>query len=49
MEYVEKCAESGFRILEKKLEDCGDDNDLLERRMLKELDLLYTSSVENDI
>ena len=49
MDYVEQCAESGFRVVEKKLEECGDDNDLLERRMLKELDLLYTSVVENDI
>ena len=49
MEYVEQCAENGFRIIEKKLEECGDDNNLLERRMLKELDLLYTTLVENDI
>ncbi len=49
MDYVEQCAESGFRVIERKLEECGDDNDLLERRMLKELDLLYTSVVENDI
>lgn len=49
MSYVEQCAESGFRIVEKKLEESNDDNDLLERRMLKELDLLYTAVVENDI
>ncbi len=49
MEYLEQCAENGFRIVEKKLDECGEDNDLLERRMLKELDLLYTSLVENNI
>ncbi len=49
MEYLEQCAENGFRIVEKKLDECGGDNDLLERRMLKELDLLYTSLVDNDI
>lgn len=49
MDHLEQCAESGFRILEKKLEDASEDNNLLERRMLKELDLLYTALVENDI
>ena len=49
MDHVEKCAESGFCIIERKLEESGGDNQLLERRMLKELDLLYTTNVENNI
>lgn len=49
MNYVEKCAEGGFGVIEKKLEDANGDNELLERKMLKELDLLYTVNVENDI
>ncbi|MBE6977872.1 MAG: hypothetical protein E7438_04435 [Ruminococcaceae bacterium] len=49
MDYVEQCAESGFRVVEAKLEEAGNDNNLLERLMLKELDLLYTALVENDL
>lgn len=49
MDYIEQCAESGFQIIEKKLQEVNGDNNLLERRMLKELDLLYTTLVENDI
>lgn len=49
MNYIEQCAESGFKVIEQKLEECGEDPNLLERRMLKELDLLYTTVVENDI
>ena len=49
MDYVEQCAESGFQILERKLNEANGDNNLLERRMLKELDLLYTTVVENNI
>lgn len=49
MDHVEQCAENGFQILEKKLKEANGDNNLLERRMLKELDLLYTTVVENDI
>ncbi len=49
MEYIEKCAENGFDVLKKKIEEADGDNAMLERRMLKDLDLLYTSTVENDI
>ena len=49
MNYVEKCAESGFKVIEKKIEESNGDNELIERKMLKELDLLYMVNVENDI
>lgn len=49
MDYFEQCAEKGFQIIEEKASDAGYDNTLLERRVLKELDLLYIKIVENDI
>jgi len=49
MDYVEQCAESGFRVLEQKIADADDDNNLLERTWLKELDFMYTKLVENDL
>ncbi|MGI6721775.1 MAG: hypothetical protein ACOX4I_04330 [Anaerovoracaceae bacterium] len=49
MDYIEKCAENGFSVLEEKIEKADGDNDLIERRMLKNLDFLYTNNVENDI
>lgn len=45
----EQCAEAGFAILQKKINDANGDEDILEARLLKELDLLYTKVVENDI
>jgi len=49
MDYIEECAETGFAVLKEKIESADGDNTILERRMLKELDLLYTKNVENDI
>lgn len=48
-EYFEKCAEGGFNELSQKLEDSDWDNEMLERRMLKELDLLYNLNVKSII
>lgn len=38
---AERCAESGFEILKGKIEDSGGNEELLAKRMLSELDLLY--------
>lgn len=45
----EQCAESGFKDLRKRIIDAGKDREILERRMMKELDLLYTTNVDADI
>lgn len=49
IELCEKCAEAGFKKLKEKYDNADCDIDLLERRMLKDLDLLYTQNIENDI
>lgn len=48
-DFCEQCAETGYQKLLVKYNDAGCDEELLERRMLKELELLYTKNVENDI
>lgn len=48
-DFCEQCAESGYQFLQKKYNDVDCDSELLERRMLKELELLYTQNVEADI
>jgi len=45
----EQCAETGYQLLQKKYNDADCDSDLLERRMLKELELLFMKNVEADI
>ena len=45
-EYCEKCAEGGFDILELMLEESGYDEARLERKMLRELDFLYSQYVD---
>lgn len=45
----EQCAETGYQLLQKKYNDAGCDSDLLERRMLKELELLFMKNVEMDV
>ena len=45
----EQCAEAGYQLLQKKYNDADCDSDLLERRMLKELELLFIKNVEADI
>ena len=49
VELCEQCAESGLEILKQQYEKADGDSDLLERRMLKNLDLLYTQMIESDI
>jgi len=48
MDVCEQCAEAGYQLLVKKYNDAGCDTDLLERRMMKELELLYTKNVASD-
>ena len=48
-DFCEQCAEAGYQVLLKKYNDAGCDEELLERRMMKELEMLYTKNVENDI
>ena len=44
-ELCEKYAETGYQVLLKKYNDAGCDEELLERRMLSEVDLLYSKNV----
>lgn len=46
-ELCEKYAETGYQVLLKKYNDAGCDEELLERRMLSEVDLLYSKNVLN--
>ena len=48
-ELCEQCAETGYQILLKKYNDAGCDEELLERRMLTELDMLYSKNVLEDL
>ena len=48
-ELCEQCAETGYQILLKKYNDAGCDEELLERRMLTELDMLYSKNVLDDL
>ena len=45
----EQCAETGYQVLLKKYNDADCDSDLFERRLIKELELLYMKNVESDI
>ena len=49
VKFCEKCAETGLDRLKEKLEDADFDLDVLERRMLSEVDHMYMQMVENDI
>ena len=46
IDLCEECAEAGFRELTKKILEAGNDRDILERRLLKELDMVYSVNVE---
>lgn len=51
-ELCEKCAETGYQVLlkkKKKYNDAGCDEELLERRLLLERDLLYSKNVLDDL
>ena len=45
----EQCAETGYQLLLKKYNDADCDSDLMERRIIKELEMLYIKNVEADI
>ena len=49
LDFCEQCAEAGFKNLRERILDAGKDREILERRMMKELDMLYTTYVEADI
>lgn len=49
IDLCEQCAEAGFRDLRRRIIESGKDREILERRMMKELDFLYTTLVEDDI
>ena len=49
IDLCEMCAETGYQVLLKKYNDADCDSDLLARRMIKELELLYTKNVIADI
>ena len=49
IDLCELCAETGFQVLQSKVNNADGDSDLLERRLLRELDLLYTKNVENEL
>ena len=49
VDLCEQCAESGYQLLLKKYNDADCDPDLMERRMIKELELLFIKNVEADI
>lgn len=49
IELCEQCAEAGLEILKQYYDKAEGDTELLERRMFKNLDLLYAQTVENDI
>lgn len=49
LDLCEQCAEAGFRDLRQRIIDAEKDRDIFERRLMKEMDLLYTTLVEADI
>lgn len=46
---AERCAESGFKILKEKIEDVNCDFELLEKRLISELNLLYEKNVKANL
>lgn len=49
VDFCELCAETGFALLRRKINEAGGDSELLERRLLAELDLLFAKNVEDDL
>lgn len=45
----EQCAETGYQILQKKYNEANCDITIFERRLIKELELLYTKNILGDI
>lgn len=48
-ELCEQYAEAGYSVLQKRFNDAGCDEELFERRLMKELEMLYMKNVEADI
>lgn len=44
---AERCAESGFAILKSKIDEAGGNEELLTKRLISELDLLYQKNVKS--
>lgn len=49
LDLCEECAEKGFQELRKRVVDSNGDRELFERRLMKEMDLWYTSIIDNDL
>lgn len=49
LDLCEMCAETGYQVLLKKYNDADCDSDLLARRMIKELEMLYSKNIIADI
>lgn len=45
---AEKCAETGFGVLNKKVQDSCGNEELLQTRLISELDLLYEKNVKSN-
>ncbi len=45
----EQCAETGYAVLQKKYNDAECDEELLERRLIKELEMLYNKFMADKI
>lgn len=45
----EQCAEGGYTVLQKKYNDAGCDEELLERRLIKELEMLYNKFMADSL
>ena len=48
-ELCEQCAEAGYLVIQQKYNDAGCDEELLERRMIKELEILYNKNKMEDL
>ena len=46
---AERCAEAGFKILKQLIDDASGDMELLEKRSLQQLDMLYQKNVATNL
>lgn len=44
---AERCADNGFKQLKKEIDDVNEDWDLLAKRMMRKLEILYQTNVVN--
>lgn len=49
LDEAEKCFEAGFPILKQKIDSANGDEELLMKRMMDEIDLLYESIVKSNL